>query len=257
MCIDDIQDEPLSFRSMTDGPTTAETPSVAWWDDPQAAQAVLARYDAVRGKTRDELTARIWKRAAKPELHQAGRELGLLRQGVLCFDSAEHSAIFTDYLLFFSRMHGTTPCERYLKSLDRTHEDDVTRAAHDAIAGVRYTWLVLEEPRPGLGYVCHDVLRNQQVFLVDRSMSKTRPHSVAMATAVFPVDNWVMSTGAGLPIVAPSIESATALMTAALKELGLKTAIPAKFSGKDESRLMRAIIRTLIANGVLERIRYE
>ena len=237
--------------------SATETLPVAWWDNPQAVQAVQTRYDTIRKRTRAELIDRIWKKAGKPELHQAGRDLGLLHGGVLCFDSEEHSAIYTDYLLFFSRMHGTTPCERYLKSLDRTHEDDDTRAAHDAIAGVRYTCLVLEEPRPGLGYICHDVLRNQRIFLVDRAMSQSQAHTVSLATAVFPVDNWVMSTGAGLPIAAPSIASATKVMTAALEGLSLKTSFPAKLSGKDESRLMRALVRALIAHGALDRIRYE
>lgn len=242
---------------MNQGQTTAETMLGDWWDDPQAVQAVQIRYDTLRKRTRSELIAQIWEKVGKPELHQAGLDLGLLNKKVLCFESEEHSAIFSDYLLFFSRMYGTTPCERYLKALDRTNEDDITRAAHDAIAGVRYTCLVLEEPRLGLGYVCHDVLRNQRVFLVDRAMSQTAAHTTSLATAVFPVDNWFMSTGAGLPIAAPSIESATMVMTAAMQDLGLKTTIPVKLSGKDESRLMRAIIRILIAHGVLDRIRYE
>lgn len=237
-------------------PKTAPDTPRDWWDDKQTADSVLARYDAVRKKVR-ELVPVIQKKVGKPEMNQSGRDLGLLRRGIFCFDSEEHSAVWMDYLLFFSRMHGTTACERYLKSLDRSHEDDLMRAARDALGTARYTFLVLDEPRPGFGYVCHDVLLGKRVFLVDRGMSQTPAHAVSLATAIFQVDNWVMTTGAALPLSANSVDEATQIVRGVFEELKIVFRMPVNPSGKDQARLARVFIRAITAAGGLDHIQYE
>ena len=158
------------------------------------------------------------------------------------------------YLHNFSRLNGSTACERYLKSIDRQTEDEVTRLAHDALGGLRYTVISGIEARPDYGLVCQDHFLGQQVFIVDRGLSRMPDGKVALATALYPVNNWFMTTGAALPLPESELdETLCDLFIAA----GLKFAPPVKLPVKDISRLVLTVIKAVGATGVLERVRYQ
>lgn len=245
------QPEPIrGVLSMTN--PTASDPSEFWKN-----QAVLQKeqeiYSAVRKKLQS-FHPDINKRANRAEMEDVARKLDILRQGIFCFDSEEHTAIFSDYLMHFSRLHGTTPCERYLKSVDRRAADEITQRAYAALTGVRYTVLRMDESITGFGVLCHDCFLGTRVFLMDRSLSQMPAGQIALATGVFPVKEWFTTTGAALPLPAKDLDVTLGEL---FKLAGLKFMPPVTLSPDDNSRLVLKVIRTINATGMVENVRYQ
>lgn len=227
-----------------------------WWDEKGAQESTLDRYDALRGKISELMSGEVKSRCNNAELKESGRDLGLFRQGTFCFDSEEHMAILVDYAYMFSRLYGATPCERYLKTVNRKGEDDVTKAARDTLATARYAFLVLEEARPGFGVVCHDVLRGERTFLVDRNFSRTIDRPMSIAGGVFTVDSWLMTTGSALPFGLGSVEEATEMVQGLCEDLRIAFSTPAAVTSKQQTQLARVTIKSIIAAGGLDHIQY-
>jgi len=231
---------------------TAESNTV-WWNDEGALRQEQAVYDAVRKKIQS-LHDELGKRVGRAEMMDVGRKLGIVRQNMFCFDSEEHSAIFSDYLYNFSRANGSTPCERYLKSLDRRNEDETTRLAHDAFAGLRYTVVSGIEARPGFGLLCDDHFLGHRIFLMDKSLSQMPDGKVTLVTALYPVHNWFMTTGAALPLPTEGLDE---VLPDLFLASGLRYSPPVSLAPKDASRLALMAIKAIGACGVLERVRYQ
>lgn len=227
-----------------------------WWDEEGSEERTLARYDAIRGKISELMLGEVKTRCNSTELKEAGRDLGLFRQGTFCFEGDEHMAILLDYAYLFSRLYGTTPCERYLKTVNRKGEDDVTKAARDALATARYAFLVMEEARPGFGVVCHDVLRGERTFLVDRNFSQTVDRPMTLAGGVFAVGSWLMTTGAILPFGLTSVEEVFDAVQTLFEDLHLPFSIPASVSPKQQTQVARVSIKAIISAGGLDHISY-
>lgn len=227
--------------------------STAWWNDEAVLRREQGVYDSVR-KRIQSLHRELGARVGRAEMMDVGRKMGIVQNNMLSFDSEEHSAIYMDYLHNFSRLNGSTACERYLKSIDRRTEDEVTRLAHDALGGLRYTVISGIEAKPDYGLVCEDHFLGQQVFVLDRGLSRMPDGKVALATALYPVNNWFMTTGAALPL--PESELDETLWDLFIAT-GLKFSPPVKLPVKDISRLVLTVIKAVGATGVLERVRYQ
>lgn len=227
-----------------------------WWDETGAQERSLVRYDAIRGKISELMSGEVKSRCNNTELKESGRDLGLFRQGSFCFDSEEHMAVLVDYAYMFSRLYGTTPCERYLKTVDRKGEDDVTQAARNALATVRYTFLVMEEARPGFGVVCQDVLRGERTFLVDRNFSQTIDRPISIAGGVFTVDSWLMTTGSALPLGLTTVEDVNEAIRGLFEDLRIPFSLPVSVSQKQQTQLAKVTIKSIIAAGGLDHIQY-
>ena len=227
--------------------------NLAWWNDEVALRREQAVYDAVRKKIQG-LHKEVGKRVARAEMMDVGRKMGIVRRNTLCFDSEEHSAIFMDYLYHFSRVNGSTAYERYLKSLNRQNEDEVTRLAHDAFAGLRYSVISGTVAKSGFGLLCNDHFLGRQIFLLDRGLSQQLDGKVALATALYPVNNWFMTTGAALPLPETQLnETLSDLFLAS----GLMYSPPIKLAPKEASRLALTAIRAIGNAGIIERVRYQ
>ena len=237
-------------HSMTN--ETAMEPADFWTNRP-VLQKEQEIYDAVRKKLQS-LHPDINKRSNRAEMEDVARKLDILRQGIFCFDSEEHTAVFSDYLMHFSRLRDTTPCERYLKSVDRRDADEITQRAYDALAGVRYTVLRMDESIAGFGVLCRDCFLGIRIFLMDRSLSQTTAGQIALATGVFPVKEWFMTTGAGLPLPAKKLDETLGEL---FKLAGLKFTPPVALSPADNSRLVLKVIKTINAAGIIENVRYQ
>lgn len=224
-----------------------------WWRDTDLLRKEQEIYDVVRGKIQG-LHSDMGKRCNRAEMYDVGQKLGLLRDGTLCFESEEHTAVYSDYLFHFSRLHGSTPCERYLKSTKlKADAGEIERLVHAALAGVRYTVLRVDEPITGFGALCHDCFLEKDVFLMDRGISRTGGQT-ALATAVYPFKNWFATTGAVLPL---PIEELDRTLADFFTLAGLKFAPPVKLSPPDASRVALKMIQIAIGSGVMEKVRYQ
>lgn len=228
-------------------------PHEDWWNNAAVLKAEYDVYQTVR-KQIPAWHPDIYKRISRAEMDSTGKIFCSLIGNTFCFDSEEHSAIFMDYLITFSCPNGTTAIERFLKSFNCHGADNTSRLARQALAGVRYTILRPVEARPEFGVLCEDMFLGGRIFLMDRGLSQTAPKDFAIATAVYPAHNWLMTSGAALPLPGKNIELTIADI---FEASGLRFSQPVHLSKKDVSRLVLTMIRLFIMSDGLNHIEYR
>jgi hypothetical protein len=227
---------------------------VAWWNDPAALKAEFELYQAVR-KRIQSWHSMIYDRISRAEMIRVGRQLNMVKDNTFIFESEEHSAIFMDYLANFSCPTGTTAIERFLKSIDRSKNDNTGQLAHSALAGLRYAILRPFQACPGFGAVCDDMIGQQRLFLMDRGISQTLDVGLSIATAIYPVRQWVMTSGAGLPMPGQGVNGA---ISNVFKVAGVQFSLPFRPSKKeDTARLVLTMMRIFLMSGGLDHIQYR
>ena len=231
----------------------ASDPHEDCWNNPTVLKAEYDVYQTVRKQIQAWHTD-IYKRISRAEMDALGKKLRMLIGNTFCFDSEEHSAIFMDYLINFSCPNGSTAIERFLKSFNGSGVDDTSRIARQALEGYRYTILRPVETRPEFGVLCEDMFLGGRIFLMDRSLSQMAPKDFAIATAVYPAHNWLMTSGAGLPLPGQNLDRTIADL---FEASGLRFAQPVHLSKKDVSRLALTMIRLFMMSGGLNHIEYR
>ena len=106
----------------------------------------------------------------------------------------------------------------------------------------------------GVGVSVRDVLRDETGFLVDVGFSNTAPRNAVLATRIIPMDDFMMSGGAGLPVD----PSAASRIVKALKQANLNpdTFDFKQITPRQEADLAALIIRACRSAGMTSRISY-
>jgi hypothetical protein len=73
---------------------------------------LVARYQELR-ELEGELNPKLGDMVGKSILHEGGKKLGLLRRGVLEFESEQQFAVLMDYCIYDIRRKGLNAVERY------------------------------------------------------------------------------------------------------------------------------------------------
>jgi hypothetical protein len=174
-----------------------------------------------RGK-RNELTARYKRlRATAYDLgnklattlpadvvQEGGKKLGLLHGRKLILDCEDQLSVLTDYCIYNVYRDGLNAIDRYLANLPQEphEEEDICL---QAMRRATYTVVIIETLQPGLGAMVRDLRSGEVTLLADLAMSATAVPDLIMATRLLPVDDWVMTGGAALPIgLAPDEDTA-------------------------------------------------
>ena len=106
--------------------------------------------------------------------------------------------------------------------------------------------LVVQSAAPKAGLYCHDVLNQEESFLMDLGLSRTlRNGDAALATRTIPLGEYWMTSGAGLPI---SPEKAA---LQALSEMSERESL------KGPGRAALSIVRACLAAGAAKHAKYK
>ncbi len=163
---------------------------------PDSAE-ILARYQKLRAAGRN-LNDKLVKRLSKDMLHEGAKKLGILRRGVLVFNSEEESNVLMDYCIYDVRRNGRNAVEQYLidSPPDPDSEEMVClRAKQHAI----YSVFVVETVHRGIGVTVRDLLSNQTPLVVDVGFGSTAQPKVAIASRLLFQEEFAMTSGAALP----------------------------------------------------------
>jgi len=164
---------------------------------------IARRYVRFRAVSLD-LNDAILRVLSKEVLHQAGRQLGILKQGTLVFRDLDESAVLMDFAIHDCWVDGKNGLDRYLALRPPTPGSD-----QEAILAAKkrgwYSVFQVESVVPGVGVHLHDLLRNQRHFLADKGFSHTAPMGAVVATRVFDFGDFLITGGAGLPVDADTL----------------------------------------------------
>ena len=166
---------------------------------------------------------------------EIGKALGILRDGILHFDSEGVASVLADCCLYDWYHKGKNVIERYAAQHSATARPD-ERLLLDACCYAGYTVLRVESVLPGRGLYCRDMMANENLFVMDVSASQALEPRVLLATRIIPLDGYWITGGAALPVTSLRV----------IDELERSAGQP----------LSLAIVRACLNAGAGERIRY-
>ncbi len=193
------------------------------------------------------LNHKILKTIPRQAYDDIGGALGILRNGVLVFDSEDMTSVMADCCLYDWYENGKNLVQRYAEAHPATEETEESYLLH-ACLQAQYRVLVAESVVPGAGIHFQDVLNGGELFLMDLAISQGVPNSnVALATRTIPLGEYWMTGGAGLPI--NSQESAVDALRRIAREFGKP---PQGARG-----VALTVARACVAAGSANYVRYE
>jgi hypothetical protein len=174
--------------------------AIASGNMPSPAQhdEIITRYKRLRA-TMTQLSERASKSMDESTLDTGGKRLGL-RYGKALLVKSEHDvAVLMDYCLFDVRKNGRNVVDVFRRkspSLTGTDESLCLQAMEQAI----YSVFIVERVERGVGLLIRDVLSEELYFLVDIGLSQSADERTAFASRLLPFDEFVMTSGAALPV---------------------------------------------------------
>jgi hypothetical protein len=201
------------------------------------------------------LNSVLVKRLSKDVLNEGGKDLDILREGILVLDSEDAVAVLLDYCIYNVLRQGVNAVEQFLADRPPPADSDEMLVL-EGMSRAWYSIFTVEEVEPGAGVRVQDLLRGADHFLVDINMSRCNPRGGMLATRVIPLDDFIMTTGAALPLggremLDPLVHS----LAAAFFETNVRSA--KNLLPEQEREVAKGIIRAARAAGVSSFIRYQ
>jgi len=212
----------------------------------------LAHYQQLRRVARP-LNGRLVKALSKRDLDEGGRKLGLLRDGVLVFETEDEMSVLMDYCLHDIRRRGRTEVERFLAQSPPAEGSD-ERIVLEALRRSWFALVAVEEAEPGVGVRARDLLRDEPLFVTDVAFGGSCQPGQVLATRLTAPEGIVMTTGAPLPVGILWPAQRDALVE------GLKARFPgADFRNLTPARageLAATVIRGCLGHGAARHVSY-
>ena len=160
---------------------------------------LVDRYKTFRTISRELQNHALPKYVSKRAFEECGEKLGFLRDNVLVFDDMDQAAVLMDYCIYDYREQGGNAVARYFADSELDPDSDeytVVKAMSESF----YTLLQVEDVLPGVGVRVNDLLNDRQYLLADIAFSTTAAKGVVLATTILPFFDFVMASGAALPV---------------------------------------------------------
>ncbi len=210
------------------------------------------RYREIGVRINSALTARL----PFDVMNQGGRELGFLRKGTFVFDSEDEPSVLMDYCLYNVLRDGRNLIQKRLAEQPPPEGSDELLVLQ-AMAKAWYSVFGIVSVERGVGVRVVDIFRQSQHLIVDNGLSRSAVPGFLLATRVFPMDGFIMTSGAGLPLSGSNDKRDKLIL--AVKKTVFATNIASfdNLTPQQEQALARAIITTALSWGASSQIRYQ
>jgi len=210
----------------------------------------VERYRRFRGLG-IELSRDLVKTIPKRAYDEVGDAIGILHNGVLVFDTEDMSGVLMDCCLHdWYEKDDRNLVEQYADTRPTaagTDDDFLLNAYTQA----QYRVLSTDYSVPDAGVYCHDLLSQDELFLMDvafsRSLGSGDANRMAIATRTIPLGEYSMTTGAFLPITSPEV----------FKNLSLRGEGRRRELLDGPGGMALLIVRACIAAGAADFVEYE
>ena len=172
---------------------------------------LVDRYKVFRRINR-RLHNALLKYLPKKGLKECAKKLGLSKSGVFVFQEQHEADVLIDYCIYDYHEGGENAVSRYLienPPIPDSDEDVVLKAMLESY----YSLIQVEDIVSGVGIRAHDLLNNKRFLLVDIGFSQTVVNGFVIATRIIPFEDFVMTSGAALPIDEGTLSQIMNLLT--------------------------------------------
>ena len=206
---------------------------------------VLMRYRRLRELSRKHGNAIIKRLPKKTVLHW-GKRIGLVRRNTFFASTMEEMTLGIDLAVYSTRSGKTSPVERYRRSSKFAvgSEDGLMV---DAMCRSRFSLFLVKRRHLATGLILEDLLRKEEVWLMDEGLEQSAPDGVLFASRVIKLDAFHMTTGAPIPMTRDAIENLAAVFPS--PDASLADGADAKF--------VETVYRSAIHHGLMDTVVIE
>lgn len=152
-----------------------------------------------------ELNLKLIKQLPKAAVPECGKKLGLSKAGTLIFNNDDEIAVLYDYCLYHYRRGNKTVIERYLQE-SPPEPGSAEMTLLQAMSDAHYSVFRLAEILPRQGAVLFDLVRRENVELIDLSLAETGMPGTLLVARLLSLPQFRMSSGTMIPLPEPLIE---------------------------------------------------
>jgi len=207
-------------------------------------EEILTRYRGLR-----EISTRLHSEALRfiprSVLLEQARRLGLTAGKMLVADSLDELTLAFDLCLYTAAPGRSRGIDRYARSAGvapGSDEDLMLKAMGQA----RFSVFRVEGPHETAGLLVRDLMREEDLWLVDENLERTAPVGLTLAMRVSRPETFAMTCGVMVPVDAPLIE------TVFDEVLGRVRGEPVAIA--NDRRFATAIYRMAVRSGIMDHI---
>lgn len=214
----------------------------------------LARYKRFREITSDLQNNTLPQYLSKKALDLCGKKLGIMQNHTLVLGEMDEIGVFIDYCIYDYRQEGLNTVGRYMADSQLDPNSD-EYAAVKAMSESFYTLVQVRAVLPEIGVRVNDLLADREYLLIDIGFSQTSVKGLILATRLLPFDDFVMTSGAALPI--DSNEMLLEIFNVILPQHGRADDEYISLDMEQRADLTAAIIRLCLENDMSSQIEYK
>jgi len=189
----------------------------------------------------------------KKAVKKCARKLGISKSGVFVFQEQHEADVLIDYCIYDYHEGGENAVSRYVMENPPTPGSD-EHVVLKAMLESHYSLIQVEGIMEGVGIRAHDLLNNRRFLLVDIGFSQTAEEGVVIAARIIPFEDFVMTSGAALPVDADTLIQIMDLLTEQFDGGPEKFQ---DFSVEQKADLTASIIHICLEADASSRIAYE
>jgi hypothetical protein len=213
----------------------------------QSRAEILDRYHKFRAIS-TEHNRRALKCTSGDALMEQARRLGMVRARTLLLNTEDELTLVYDLVMYSPQGGRKRPLDRYASSHRLSPDSDEARVL-GAMLAARFAVLRVERRHPKAGLIVSDLMRGDELWLVDQGLEATAPVGFTLATRVYSPEDFYIAAGVFVPLD-------RALLMSALQRRPLLARMDLNDALEDR-RFAEALYREAIEAGVMERVRFE
>jgi hypothetical protein len=217
-------------------------------DSSSPRDRVLARYRRLR-EISLQLHHKILDRVSGDAFVSQARRLGLALGKTLILDDIDELNYVNDLVIYTAPAGRSRAVDRYARSAGLAAGSDEALVL-EAMRAARFAVLVMERRHEAAGLIAIDLIRGNQVWVVDMGLEASMPKGAMLATRLITPDRFSMTAGVLAPFDFELIVDLSAELPRRLLDVELTVLI-------DDRRFAETIYRTALADGVMDRVAYQ
>ena len=206
---------------------------------------VLTRYRRLRKLNRKHGNAIIKRLPKKTVLHW-GKRIGLVRRKTFIASTMEEMTLGFDLAVYSTRSGKISPVERYRRS-SKFAVGSEEALLLDAMCRSRFSFFLVKRRHLATGLILEDLLRQEEVWLVDEGLEQSAPDGTVFASRVTKPDAFHMTTGAPIPMTRDAIEDVAAVFPS----------LDASLADGANAKFVETVYRSAINHGLMDTVVME
>jgi len=212
---------------------------------------ILARYKRMRS-TGLKLNKVLPEYIPKEAIEAVGRKLGFWKNGTLVFNDQDQVCVLIDHAIHGWFTDGKNAVDCYAAEHPPPPGSD-KEAVLEAMRRTFFSLFRVEEVVDGVGTRVLDILQDRGYFLADVNLSRSAVVGGTLASRVIPFEDFIMTTGAGLPVDLETTEE----VSRRLHEMGKAWQDTPDMMREENAELAAKVIRICLKSEGAQRIRYR